>query len=350
MPDRYPYPALLACAEALLIRAGLDAAMARTVAEVLLEGDLLGKTTHGLHLLGPYLQSITDGKMTLTGSPHVVNESPAVLVLDGKYLPGPVLVRDAIARAVPKARALGLAAVSIRRSHHIGCLQAYLSSVTELGLVIILSCTDPNNATVAPHGGLTAVSSPNPLAAGNPTKGDPNLIDFSTANASNGYNARLHQEGRRHTSTCLQTAEGQLTDDPAQLYAQPPGSILPLGGLAFGYKGFGLSILMEALTSALAGHGRADHPDQWGASVFLQIFDPAHFGGLAAFQRETQFFADVCHDAKPRQQQQAVRLPGENALAARREQLTQGVTLYPTIPTELKKWAQKFGVEFPQTA
>ena len=139
-----------------------------------------------------------------------------------------------------------------------------------------------------------------------------------------------------------------MSDDPEQLYTDPPGSILPLGGVEFGYKGFGLSILMEALTSALAGHGRADKPGQWGGSVFLQILDPARFGGDAAFRRETQFFADACQASTPRPGQKSVRLPGENALAARRKQLAEGVTLYPTIPPMLKKWTEKFGVELPQ--
>ena len=71
---------------------------------------------------------------------------------------------------------------------------------------------------------------------------------------------------------------GEATDDPAALKASPPGAILPLGGLDRGHKGFGLGLMVEALTAGLGGYGRADKPTSWGASVFLQMIDPEAFG------------------------------------------------------------------------
>ena len=65
----------------------------------------------------------------------------------------------------------------------------------------------------------------------------------------------------------LVDADGRATDDPAVLFAERRGAMLPLGGLDLGHKGFGLALLIEALTSGLAGHGRADGPKEWGASV-----------------------------------------------------------------------------------
>ncbi len=45
----------------LLGAAGMDAAPAYAVAEVLVEGDLLGHDTHGLALLAPYLAELEAG-------------------------------------------------------------------------------------------------------------------------------------------------------------------------------------------------------------------------------------------------------------------------------------------------
>ena len=70
MTARYPAPALRAFASQLLQRAGLDAERADDVAAILVEGDLMGHTTHGLQLLGPYLKSLQDGTMTRRGSPR----------------------------------------------------------------------------------------------------------------------------------------------------------------------------------------------------------------------------------------------------------------------------------------
>ena len=60
---------LVAFAAALFRKAGLDQDKASTVAEVLVEGDLLGHTTHGLQLAAPYLRALEDGSMTREGEP-----------------------------------------------------------------------------------------------------------------------------------------------------------------------------------------------------------------------------------------------------------------------------------------
>ena len=56
----------------LLERAGLASDRAADVADILVEGDLMGHTTHGLQLLGPYLKGLEDGAITRAGEPEVV--------------------------------------------------------------------------------------------------------------------------------------------------------------------------------------------------------------------------------------------------------------------------------------
>ena len=67
-----------------------------------------------------------------------------------------------------------------------------------------------------------------------------------------------------------------------------------LGGINAGHKGFGLALMIEALTSGLGGYGRADAPNEWGASVFVQVLDPAAFGGTSAFHREIDYLVEAC--------------------------------------------------------
>jgi LDH2 family malate/lactate/ureidoglycolate dehydrogenase len=134
------------------------------------------------------------------------------------------------------------------------------------------------------------------------------------------------------------------------LFAEPPGTILPLGGVEAGHKGYALALLVEALTSALAGYGRADGATGWGASVFLQVIDPAKFGGAAAFMRETSWLAAAARATPPAAGRDAVRLPGERGLRLRERQLAEGVELYPSIMPALLPWAAKLGVPPPQEA
>jgi LDH2 family malate/lactate/ureidoglycolate dehydrogenase len=344
---RYPADALRGFAFALLMRAGLAEDRARAVADVLVEGDLLGHDTHGLALLAPYLDEIERGAMAVRGDIVVLNERPAALLWDGGRLPGPWLTQRAVDAAIGRAGIYGTATVVIRRSHHIACLAAYLRRATERGFVLLLACSDPNTASVAPFGGTRAVFTPDPLAIGFPTAGDPVLVDVSASVTTNGMSARLHKAGQRFAHRWLLDAAGQATDDPAVLFAEPPGTILPLGGLEAGHKGYGLALLNEALTGGLAGFGRADPKEGWGATVFVQALEPDAFGGRGAFVRQADSIAAQCRINPPRDGVDAVRLPGERALARRREQLAHGVQLHEAILPALEPWARRLQVASP---
>lgn len=340
---------LIEFATRLLSCAGLDADKAGTVAEVLVEGDLLGHDTHGLAQLGPYLRELESGSMEKDGAPRVLADAPAAVTWDGRRLPGPWLVLQALKLAAGRAASLGTCTVVIRRSHHIACLQAYLKRATDQGLMLLLACSDPNNASVAPFGGLDPVFTPNPIAAGFPTTGAPVLVDVSTSTTTNGLTNRLHAQGGKLPAPWLMDGQGRPSDDPAVLFADPKGTILPLGGKDSGHKGYGLSLMVEALSGGLAGHGRADPREGWGATVFLQVIDPRAFAGLEAFTRQTGHVADLCHQSRP-VGPSAVLTPGERALAMAARQREQGVELHPGIMPALAPWARKLGVAEPQPA
>lgn len=344
---RYAHTALLDFARALLVNSGLDDAKASAVAEILVEGDLMGHDTHGLGLLGPYLDELAAGRMEKDGHPAVLADFPAAVTWDGRRLPGPWLVVEAMALAAERAVTQGTCTVVIRRSHHIACLAAYLKRATDQGLLMVLTCSDPTGASVAPHGGLDAVFTPNPIAAGFPTTGVPVLMDVSTSTTTNGLTGRLNKEGRKLPAQWLVDAQGVPTDDPAVLFASPKGTILPLGGKDSGHKGYGLTLLVEALTGGLAGHGRADPPEGWGATVYLQIVDPRAFAGTDAFVRQTGKVSDQCHASKPIDANAPVRTPGEKGIALAERQRAEGVALYPTIMPTLAAWATRLDVAPP---
>ncbi|MGC1173907.1 Ldh family oxidoreductase [Polaromonas sp.] len=344
---RYRHTDLNGYATALLGAAGLEADKAGAVADILMQGDLMGHTTHGLALLPGYLAELESGAMRKQGEPSVVADHPAALTWDGLRLPGPWLVLRAMEIATQRARTQGTCTVVIRRSHHIACLAAYLQRATDQGLLMLLTCSDPNTASVAPFGGLDAVFTPNPIAAGIPTNDIPVLMDVSTSATTNGLTNRLHKEGGRLPAAWVMDGHGVPGDDPAVLFREPKGTILPLGGMDSGHKGYGLTLLVEALTGGLAGHGRADAKEGWGATVFLQIIDPRAFSGLDAFTRQTGHVTDACRASRPAQAGTAIRTPGEKGVALAREQSRSGVALYPAILPALAPWAAKLGVPEP---
>jgi L-lactate dehydrogenase len=347
---RYAADDLLDFARSLLLAAGMPQDKAEAVAGILVEGDLMGHTTHGLQLLGPYLREIEAGTMNLQGGPEVVADAPAALTWDGRRLPGPWLVLQALEAAAERARRLGTGTVVIRRSHHIASLASFHKRATDQGLLLLLACSDPNAASVAPFGGLDPVFTPNPLSAGIPTPGLPVVLDISTSATTNGLTNRLHAEGGKLPAAWVIDGHGQPSDDPGVLFKEPKGTILPLGGLDSGHKGYGLSLLVEALTGGLSGHGRADRKEGGGATVFLQVIDPAAFAGLEAFRRQTGEVARQCRASRPAQEGRAVRLPGEKGFRLAQAQRDEGVTLHPGIMDALRPWAEKLKVAVPPAA
>lgn len=345
--NRFESGQLLAFGKSLLISTGLAEERAHDVAEVLLEGDLLGHTTHGFALLPSYLKALADGSMEKQGEPQIIADHVSSLAWNGRYLPGPWLVREAIAVARERLKKHPVVTVSIQQSHHIGCLEAYLKPVTDSGLLILLSCSDPGNHTVAPHGGTAPRFSPDPFAVGIPTKNEPILIDISMSTTANGLCHRKAVAGEKLPGQWLVGRDGKTTDDPRVLFENRGGSILPLGGPELGYKGFALALFVEAITNALSGHGRATSTKRWGASVFLQLINPDSFGGRESFVRETSFLAALCLDTPAPAGKPPVRLPGQAALARRAEQLAKGVELHPTIMPPLVSLAEVLNVKLP---
>jgi LDH2 family malate/lactate/ureidoglycolate dehydrogenase len=345
---RYRAADLIEYATRLFTAAGCDGDKPATIAAGLVEADLLGHTTHGLHLAAGYLRELESGAMTSRGEPDVVVDRGGAVTWDGRRLPGVWLTAKAVDLAADRAATHGIAAVVIRRCHHIGCLASFLERATARGLMVIIASSDPAAASVAPFGARNAVFSPDPVAVGIPTGGDAILVDTSASITTNGLSDRLYREGKRFPGPWALDAAGRPTDDPAVLFTDPRGTILPTGGTDHGHKGYSLALLVEALTQGLGGFGRADSPTGWGASVFIQAIDPSAFGGTAAFCRQTGWTAAACRASPPAPGVETVRLPGQRGLERKRWAMTEGIALYPGIMAALAPFAEKLGVTPPR--
>ena len=348
MPALYRAEDLRQFAVDLLRKQEMAGEVAATVAEILIEGDLLGHTTHGLQLLGPYLEELQQDTMTRGGMPVVLQDHGMSVFWDGRYLPGPWLVTRAIDTGLSRMQNYPVFTASIKQCHHIACLAAYLQRVAERGYLILLATSDPTlGAKVAPFGSRTPLYTPNPVAAGWPLENGVVMLDISMSTTSVGLSQRLARRKGRLPGEWLLDADGRPTDNPTVIFDKPSGSILPLGGVDLGYKGFALGLLVEALTSGLCGFGRKDRPGRWGATVFLMMINPDGLGGRRLFLQEATHIARACLNAEPIDSDRPVRLPGQAGLAKKRTQLERGVELEPGILPSLKEWSGKLGVPMP---
>jgi L-lactate dehydrogenase len=348
MPNRFSAQALTDFTAALFSAAGMDADKAQTVARLLVLTDMLGRPTHGVALAPLYLDQLDKGLMAPRGEPEVVQDTGSTVVWDGGYLPGLWLVERALQAGFERVARHGVVTFAMRRSHHIACLAALVKQATDRGLVAILATSDPAFGFVAPYGGREPLLTPNPFAIGYPGTRTPVLVDICASITTVSMARRKAAAGEPFEHAWLMDGQGRPTTDARALeQTEPRGSLLLLGGQEYGHKGFGLALMVEALTQGLAGFGRKDTEKRWGGNVFLQLLDPEAFAGRDAFLAQMDFLTDRCHANAPLHEGTPVRMPGEQAernIAAAR---AQGVALSDTTVGQLDQAAARRGLALP---
>jgi LDH2 family malate/lactate/ureidoglycolate dehydrogenase len=339
---------LEAFATSVFAAAGLDADKAATLAELLVLTDAMGRRTHGLAMMPLYLAELAKGTMAKSGEPEVVKQRGVVALWDGLYLPGQYVIARAIDWAVPRAAENGIAALTVRRSHHIGCLAALAKRAVDKGFVALIANSDPAGARVAPFGGTEALFTPDPFAIGYPGTPNPVLVDICASITTTSMTREKVARGQHFEQPWLLDHEGKPTTDPRVLeHATPRGSLQLIGGLDHGHKGFGLALMVEALSQGLAGHGRVDAPKRWGGNTYVQIIDPELFAGRDEFARLMDHFAQRCRDNRPIDPARPVRLPGDSAARSLAAAQRDGIDYDEPTRTALARCAHELGVASP---
>jgi LDH2 family malate/lactate/ureidoglycolate dehydrogenase len=347
MSPRYALPELTRFVTALFSATGMDGNKAEAIADSLIAADSMGHSTHGLALAAGYLEAVKSGVMAINGDMRVVNDCGACITWDGLRLPGAWLISRAIDTALERIEQHGVVTLAIANSHHTGALAVYLPRLTERGFLVQLICSSPAARGVAPFGGSEPLFSPNPIAAGIPTHGDPILLDVSSSITTLNSARQLVARGERFPAKWAMDADGQPSDDPT-VVVSGGGSLLPVGGFDHGHKGYGMALLVEALTQGLSGQGRVDQPKGTPVNIFLQVTDPGAFAGRDAFTRQSQWLVDACHANKPLPGRPRVRLPGEHAMASQRQAAADGVALTAGVMDALRPAALTAGLALPQ--
>ena len=119
---------------------------------------------------------------------------------------------------------------------------------------------------------------------------------------------------------------------------------MPVGGLEYGHKGFGLALGIEALSQGLSGSGRSKKPKSMNLSTFVQVIDPDAFAGLKAFKDEMSFLYQECISNPPIDKNNKVRMPGQQALLKRIKSINEGFNLSQETVSALKDISKKFEI------
>src|SRR3954470_21177986 len=238
------------------------------IAGCLVSADLRGVDTHGICRLPGYLDRVRKGLINARPQLTPKRVTPVAATLDGQDAFGFVVGMCAIKEAISMAREFGLGLVSARRSTHFGVAASYVMPAIDAGLIaFVFSNASP---AMPPWGGKDGLLGTNPFAVGAPGgKLGPYLLDMSPAVAARGKIRRAERRGESIPLGYALDAQGRPTTDPKAALA---GVVLPIGG----YKGSGLSMLMDILGGVISGSAFAGAvADQY--KVFDRPQDVGHF-------------------------------------------------------------------------
>ena len=325
---------------------------AATVAAALVNANLAGHDSHGVIRVPQWVEHLKDGRLQPGGRIIIAAEMPGTAVLDGGWNFGAVVARSAVRIGIEKARAVGVAAIAIRRSHHIGRLADTCRQAAEAGFVSALVANNHGiAAAVAPWGGTARRLSTNPMAYGFPRRtAPPILVDVTTAAAPEGKIRVLRNAGRPAPPGWLLDHRGEATGDPNTFYDEPRGSIRPLGG-DDGHKGYGLSVAVDLLAGALS-HAGCSSPDPvhvYGNAATLTLYALEAFGDPEAYYTRVEQLVDNLKSSPRRAGTDSILLPGEPEENCRRSRSSSGVTVDQPTWQALGELADELGLVRPAT-
>jgi LDH2 family malate/lactate/ureidoglycolate dehydrogenase len=349
-------PALRSLAADVLHGWGMPLDRATESAALIVESDLRGVDSHGISMLPQYERLVAEGRVDVGAAPEVVSSSDSGCLIDAHDSFGHLAMKWAMDAAVERATAHGVAAVGVRRSHHFGAAGIYATMASDRGMIGLVTTTTRTRAVV-PTRGTQALLGTNPMAFAAPTDDPerPFLLDMSTSTvAVNKVKTYDHRGLVIPEGWVVDDAGHQLTDHAIahrQVRAQAGGGLTPLGGAeaTAGYKGYGLSVMVQILAGALTGSTFAPHrsPSQHHDDIghFCLVIDPGAFGSPEVFLESVAQVVTSLRQQQPAVPGLPVLVAGDPEWAARRRREREGVPLSRVLARMLTDLAHRSGVD-----
>ncbi len=340
-----PVPDLRVFTEQAFRVRGMSHEHAATVADALLWANLRGVDTHGVTRVPRYVELIDLGDMNATPAMVVKEVAAGSVSIEADRAPGPVAMMRGMNEAIARARVAGIGIAVVRATTHTAALGYYTRHATEAQcLGIAFSGSSPN---MAYHGARAAGVSTSPLSIAAPG-GDaqsPIVLDIASGVVSLGRIAQARKMKQTLPPGLAIDREGNPTTDPAQAWVP-----LPMAGP----KGSGLALMIELLSSVLAGNpllaesleGTAAGKRHRQNGVCIAI-DIARFIDPAAFALEAGRLARDIHALPATDPAEPPMTPGERGDRMMRLRAQTGIPLPPPVAADLRALAARLAIPLP---
>ena len=341
------HEAIETIASEILRAAGATEHHAGVVARHLADANLAGHDSHGFIRITQYVREIDDGDLDPAARPEVVGENAAVAHVDGHSTFGQVVAGYALDRAMEKAREYGVGLVNMCNLTHTGRVGTYPERAAREGMAAIM-CTGFVGGTsainVSPFGGRARRLGTNPIAMSFPSaSGSPVLLDFATSIAAEGKLRVYRAKGDTLPDDWVLDKDGVPSRDPNDYYAG--GSLLPIGGLHGGHKGYALSFMVAMFGAVMGSVARpaGTLPDQISGSTII-VIDLAGMAPIDDIRATVGEVVDYVKDTPLADGSTGILYPGELEALTREGRLEDGVSVADATWDEVSAVMDRFGL------
>lgn len=343
--DKKANPAALeAWCRKAMEKSGLNPEDAARAASVFSSADTWGIHSHGMRQIRGLMKNVRDGRIDPKARPTVATDLGSAAIIDGHDAFPTTCAIEGMELAIKKAEASGIGYVGVRNSSHIGALSYYALMAAKKGMIgIAMTNTDP---WMTVPGGKGPIMGTNPIAYCIPTGTDrPILLDIATSSVAVTKILALKALGKKLPDKWLVDEDGTPTDDPSEYPAK--GALLPMAG----HKGYGLAVLVEALSSVVTGAAMLSSVNCWLNDVPKpanegHAFIALNVSGLmesTVFNSRITAMIDEIKSAPKAKGIEKIMMPGEMEHAKREAAFRDGLALPETVLVNLVGLAEDIG-------
>ncbi len=301
------------------------------VADVTVDADLKGFSSHGIGRFPQYIKGLNAGTIKPESNVTIEKETVSMALLNGNHKFGHVVAYTGMEIAIEKAKETGIGVVGIHDSNHFGVAGYYTDmAIMEDMIGIVIANTEP---AVAPIGGKIPIIGTNPIAIGLPSNSHYVSVDMATSASARGKLMEAKRKGEKIPENVALDADGKPTTDPEEALK---GSILPFGS----HKGYALAFMIEILAGPLVGAafgsnvtGTADPEKTCTKGDLIIAIDPSKFSDLELFKKQVdEFIAEVKGSGD-------VFIPGDMEVRNIKDRKENGINIDSNLLDQIKQVA-----------
>jgi LDH2 family malate/lactate/ureidoglycolate dehydrogenase len=335
-----------------LEKVGLSTENAAVTANLLVNTDLRGIASHGVAHLGPlYVKGIKDGLINSKPDIKISSGALATAVMDGDHGLGFVVGNAGMQEAISRAKITGIGCVAVRNSTHFGACSAY-SLLPVKNDMIGFSCTTGGRYATAP-GASGRVIGMNAMSFAAPSnKSFPFCLDMSTTMAAHGKVEVALRTGQMLPRGWMIDPEENPITDPREDVTKNGAMVLLGGTPELGvYKGFGLNIMVDILSSILAASAclpemRSQPTRKSECTHFFCAINISGFQPPEEFKKGMDQMIGIYHNLPKAKGVSNITIPGEPEWALEQDRRKNGIPLDEEVIQSLKDLSTEFKIDY----